>query len=46
MIKLTEDAIRELFGDKTFFKGLDYWGGFIMQNTFAARLALLYLFIC
>ena len=25
MTKLTEDAIREIFGDKTFFKGQDYY---------------------
>lgn len=25
MIKLTEDSIREIFGDKTFFKGQDYY---------------------
>ncbi|VVB88715.1 Uncharacterised protein [uncultured archaeon] len=27
MAELTEDAIREIFGDKTFFKGLDYYEG-------------------
>lgn len=27
MGELTEGAIRELFGDKTFFKGLDYYEG-------------------
>lgn len=27
MTEFTEDAIREIFGDKTFFKGLDYYEG-------------------
>ena len=27
MTELTEDAIKETFGDKTFFKGLDYYDG-------------------
>ncbi len=27
MTELTEDAIREIFGDKTFFKGQDYYDG-------------------
>src|SRR3972149_11124737 len=32
MIELTEDAIREVFGDKTFFKGQDYYdGGHVMR---------------
>ncbi len=33
MTKLTEDAIRELFGDKTFFKGLDYYEGGSVLTT-------------
>ena len=27
MAELTEDAIKDIFGDKTFFKGLAYYGG-------------------
>lgn len=27
MAELTDDAIKEIFGDKTFFKGLDYYDG-------------------
>jgi uncharacterized Zn finger protein len=43
MTKLTEDAIREIFGDKTFFKGQDYYdNGHVMgpvklENTLYAQ---------
>ncbi len=43
MTKLTEDAIREIFGDKTFFKGQDYYdnghvlGAVKLENTLYAQ---------
>lgn len=43
MTKLTEDAIREIFGDKTFFKGQDYYdnghvlGPVKLENTLYAQ---------
>ncbi len=43
MTELTEDAIREVFGDKTFFKGQDYYDGdhvmrpVKMENTLYAQ---------
>ncbi len=43
MMELTEDEIRELFGDKTFFKGQDYYdGGHVLrpvkiENTLYAQ---------
>ncbi len=33
MTELTEDEIRELFGDKTFYKGLDYYGSRRVFNS-------------
>ena len=43
MTKLTEDVIREIFGDKTFFKGQDYYdnghvlGAVKLENTLYAQ---------
>ncbi len=43
MTKLTEDAIRDIFGDKTFFKGQDYYdnghvlGPVKLENTLYAQ---------
>jgi tetratricopeptide (TPR) repeat protein len=43
MTKLTEDSIREIFGDKTFFKGQDYYdnghvlGAVKLENTLYAQ---------
>ncbi len=33
MTELTEDEIRELFGDKTFYKGLDYYDSHRVFNS-------------